>query len=76
MDKRSIAMGGEFELLLFGMGTSMGKGEDPDELDDMLGEGEEDGVTDDVADDRGDRKVLEEGKIKAISPLGNRVGTS
>lgn len=50
---------------LFGeIGISIGRGDELEDVEEMLGDGEDAGA------------VLAAGKINAISPLGRRVGTS
>lgn len=67
-DSLSKATGdGELGAVLLGIGISMGSGDDPEEVEETLGEGDD-------GDETGAARAA--GKMSAISPLGRRVGTS
>lgn len=68
-DNRSNATGdGELGVVVrFGIGINMGRGEEPEDVEETLGEGDD-------GEDTGAARAA--GRIRAMSPLGRRVGTS
>ena len=71
-ERRSNATGdGDVGVVRLGMGMSMGSGEDPEEVDERLGDG-------DVGEENVEviGAVRAAGRIRAMSPLGRRVGTN